>query len=132
MDERDSVTGDRLESVDPATRLRAIVGRPAGARLRRRFARFLREQDYEPADPLPWRAAHLGVADPRESLPRAFRQAEKTLARLRTLSRKRRRRSLSQARREVLNPALLDLLVAEARRHLCADPAEARAWLDLA
>ena len=132
MDEPDSGSGERLEPEDPAIRLRAIVGRSAGGRLRRRFARALRQEDYGPADPAPWRAAHLGVADPRESIPRAFRQAERTLVRLRQLSPQRQRRSLSQARREVLNPALLDLLVAEARRHLCTDPAAAGTWLDLA
>ena len=105
--------------------LQLILGRPAGAKILRLLHRLLRAEQYAPADQAPWAAVHFGLAEARHAVPRAFAQAEKTLARFRRLPPARRPGAFRRARREIRNPALVDVFLAEARGQLCTDPAAA-------
>jgi hypothetical protein len=117
--------------LSPAAGLGVQLRRLAGDPAFRRFGQELRAKRCEVLDPRPWIAAALGLADPREVAARAFRRAERRLARLRKLPPEARLAAIRYAAPAAGNPALPLLLLEESRRRLGGDPREALAWLDL-
>ena len=110
----------------------AFLRRPALASARRLLLDALRGLRRPPGDPLPWAAVWYGLDEPEYCVRRDVVRAARFVARLRAAPAARRAGLMRRARREARNPALPDALIAEARRVVGADPAEALTWLDFA
>jgi len=110
----------------------ALLRRPALASARRRLLAELRRFRHPLGDPLPWTAVWYGLDEPENCARRDVARAARFTARLRAAPLARRPGLMQRARRKARNPALPDVFIAEARRVVGADPAEALSWLESA
>lgn len=104
---------------------------PAATRALDYLRSELRRLSLPPGHPLPWAAVCYGLDAPEHCARRDVARAERLVARLRRLAPTRRAFALERARASSQNPALIDALIAEARRALGNDPYDALAWLEL-
>ena len=98
------------------------------------FAAGAREQAARRPELAPrvFELARIGWLDPPAVLPALYRRARRDLRRLRRLPVEERADAVGRAWRSWRSPAHLELLLAEAREALRADPQEGLAWLDAA